>query len=281
MAYQLSPRLRFGLKLLGAKLAISAALAVALMSSGCGLLDTARPRPLSVVVGLDETSFAETYWDPSVRAAQAIVLDLNPRDRIQVNAISVCSNDDNAVLLKDAKLPLTLSAGTYFAKNEARQTALALGQMKRRVPNGNGTDIVGALRNAAAVFERNAAAPAGADYPTYQPVLVLCSDMQPDDHKPLEEVRAQPFVLPPDTRVRCLFVVKELPPDLSGRPQPTSTATDPELAWNKLVDMWVKVFAEVGVKVTRADFKKVEESTVAAPNRAPALREFLHQARYH
>lgn len=255
---------------LGCKGGISTCLVLCAVLIAAAVLFTAcgpRPRPVNVLVLMDNTSFADRYWDESKKASQEIVLGLAPCDRFQLNSIDDNSGEDADVLVAPEVLP----ARAIYSKQSLSVLYKKIGDLKPKPDRKQGSDILGALREAADVLDRNRRPPRESGASEYAPLLVICSDMRPDFRDPRAAYEQEPFSFPPGTRVRCLFVVKEtavtgldLPADQERRDQ---------------VAKWRELFKLAGVDVDTSDFRKVEESRTDSETNKAALREFVRAAR--
>jgi hypothetical protein len=261
---------------IGSRPALLALLAViAFTAAGCE-----RPKPVSVIVLLDETGFADKHWRDSIEAAQVVALSLGPNDRYQVNAIDDRSGQDADVRLG----PYTLPGTGIRAKQAARMLYEKTGKLERREPQARGTDIMGALREAADVFARSRATPRGCSSRDYVPVLIVFSDMRPDLRDPGKVYGQHPFRFPGNTRVRCMFVTKETPgsagsgsidSDKSGG----AVSKPADVDRTEVVEWWTGLFRVAKVKTSPEDFRKVEESDVKSPANARALTDLIRDAR--
>lgn len=243
---------------------VGAMVGVALLLTACG---GGHSRPVNVLVLMDNTSFADRYWDESKKAAQEIVLSLAPCDRFQVNEIDDSSGEDEDVLVA----PEVLSPRAIYAKQALPAIHKKVGALKAKTHREPGSDILGALREAADVLSRNKQAPKESRASKYAPLLVICSDMRPDFRDPKAAYAKDPFKFPEGTRVRCLFVVKETSTTGVDRPADEDRRSQ--------IDKWRELFKLAGVTVDSSDFRKVEESRTDSETNRAALREFVRSAR--
>lgn len=234
-----------------------------LFLAACG----SHSRPVSVLVLIDDTSFADRYWGESKKAVQEIVLSLSPGDRFQANAIDDNSGEDADVLIAPEVLPVR----AIHAKQALPALYKKVEGLKSKRNRKPGSDILGALREAADVLSRNRHAPKESGGGQYAPLLVICSDMRPDFRDPKAAYAKNPFKFPPGTRVRCLFVVKET--SVSGVDRPADEERRSQ------VDRWRELFKLAGVDIDSSDFRKVEESRTDSETNKAAIRQFVHSAR--
>lgn len=242
---------------------VAALLGVALFLGACG----GHTRPVSVMVLMDNTSFADRYWSDSRKAVQEIVLALGPSDRFQVNSIDDSSGEDADVLVA----PEVLSPRAIYAKQTLPLIYKRVGEMKPKANRKPGSDVLGALREAADVLNRNRQDPKESGARDYAPLLLICSDMRPDFRDPKAAYEREPFKFPAGTRVKCLFVVKETSTTGVDRP------TDQER--REQIEKWRRLFKLAGVDVDASDFRKVEESRTDSETNRAALRQFVQSAR--
>lgn len=198
-------------------------LVLAVILEGCGGKDNDN-KPRFFVVLLDETGSFQSFDKAKEAIANKVIPELGCEETFCLIGI-----DNHGFDTDDVRIPVTkLSHNFLEASQQKRTLGNSVNELKRRDNLPPGTDIIGALQHAAQFL--NGGGDDGNDDDGFQPVILVFSDLVPDNLWPETSRVGEELGLSSDTMVYFFFVEER------GKEE-----------WEAVRDLWADIFVSAGI----------------------------------